>query len=103
MDRGLGVGRRRFASNRLVVVHLDDVLLEVSDPVLLHRQRTVELHLTEPGRRRREVEVRISGDGSQREEFLCHSPALQCVELAHQLDQRVGGWFGHQGGDGACA
>ncbi len=32
-----------------------------------------------------------------------HSPALQGVELAHQFDQRVGGWFGHQGGDGACA
>lgn len=32
-----------------------------------------------------------------------HSPALQGVELAHQFDQRVGGRFGHQGGDGACA
>lgn len=32
-----------------------------------------------------------------------HSPALQGVEFAHQFDQWVGGWFGHQGGDGACA
>lgn len=32
-----------------------------------------------------------------------HIPALQGVELAHHFDQRVGGWFGHQGGDGACA
>lgn len=49
----------------------------MSDPVLLHRQRAVKLHLAEP--------------------------ALQGVELAHQFDQWVGGWFGHQGGDGACA
>lgn len=53
------------------------MLLEVSDPVLLHRQRPVELYLTES--------------------------ALQGVELAHHFDQRVGGWFGHQGRDGACA
>lgn len=32
-----------------------------------------------------------------------YSPALQGVELSHQFDQWVGGWFGHQGGDGACA
>lgn len=37
-----------LGSSRLVVVHLEDVLLEVSDPVLLHRQRTMELHLAEP-------------------------------------------------------
>lgn len=53
------------------------MLLQVSDPVLLHRQRTMKLHLTEP--------------------------ALQGVELAHQFDQWVRGWFGHQGGDCACA
>lgn len=35
--------------------------------------------------------------------FWCHLPALQGVEFAHQFDQRIGGWFGHQGGDGACA
>lgn len=32
-----------------------------------------------------------------------HSPALQGVELTHQFDQWVGGWFGHQGRYGACA
>lgn len=37
-----------FRISSLVEVHLYDVLLEVSDPVLLHRQRTVKLHLTEP-------------------------------------------------------
>lgn len=43
----LSVGGR-FGISGLVEVHLYDVLLEVSDPVLLHRQRTVELHLAEP-------------------------------------------------------
>lgn len=35
--------------------------------------------------------------------FWCHLPALQGVEFAHQFDQRIGGWFGHQGRDGASA
>lgn len=54
LDRGwvISWGRESsggcFGSSRLVVVHLEDVLLEVSDPVLLHRQRTVKLHLAEP-------------------------------------------------------
>lgn len=48
MDRGWAISRGCFGSSRLVVVHLEDVLLEVSDPVLLHRQRTVKLHLAEP-------------------------------------------------------
>lgn len=34
----------------LAEVHLEDVLLQVADPVLLHRQWAVELHLTEPDR-----------------------------------------------------
>ncbi len=51
---GQGLDRRRRlisrggGRSRLVVVHLEDVLLEVSDPVLLHRQWAVKLHLTEP-------------------------------------------------------
>ena len=49
LDRGGVISRGCFGSSRLVVVHLEDVLLEVSDPVLLHRQRTVKLHLAEPG------------------------------------------------------
>lgn len=36
-----------FGFNGLAVVHLEDVLLEVPDPVLLHRERTVKLHLAE--------------------------------------------------------
>lgn len=54
LDRGgvLNWGRESsggcLGSSRLVVVHLEDVLLEVSDPVLLHRQWTVKLHLAEP-------------------------------------------------------
>lgn len=48
LDRGWAISRGCFGSSRLVVVHLEDVLLEVSDPVLLHRQRTVKLHLAEP-------------------------------------------------------
>lgn len=76
-SRGRGSSGGFLWSSRFVVVHLEDVLLEVSDPVLLHRQRAVKLHLTEP--------------------------ALQGVELSHQFDQRVGRWFGHQGWDGTCA
>lgn len=48
LDRGWFINWGCFGSSRLVVVHLEDVLLEVSDPVLLYWQRTVKLHLTEP-------------------------------------------------------
>lgn len=41
-----------FGCSRLVVVHLEDVLLEVSDPVFLHRQRAMKLHLAEPNAHR---------------------------------------------------
>lgn len=37
-----------FGSCGLAVIHLEDVLLQMSDPVLLHGQRTMKLHLTEP-------------------------------------------------------
>lgn len=53
------------------------MLLEMSDPVLLDRQGPMELHFTEP--------------------------ALEGVQLAHQLDQGGRGGFGDQGGDGARA
>lgn len=47
LARGRGVsGGRGFSVS--AVVHLEDVLLDVSDPVLLHRHRAVELHVTEP-------------------------------------------------------
>lgn len=59
------------------VVHLENVLLEVTDPVLLHRERPVELHLTKP--------------------------ALEGVEVALQFDEWVGRGLGHQGGDSASA
>ena len=36
ISRGTGISGGCFGSGRLVVVHLEDVLLEVSDPVLLH-------------------------------------------------------------------
>lgn len=34
----------------LVVVEIEDVLLQVPDPVFLYRERTVKLHVTEPER-----------------------------------------------------
>lgn len=52
----LGWGIRGRGS-RLVVVEVEDVLLEVADPVLLHRERTLELHLTEPGGERQRAHI----------------------------------------------
>lgn len=46
----------RGRGSRLVVVEVEDVLLEVADPVLLHRERTLELHLTEPGGERQRAD-----------------------------------------------
>lgn len=67
----------RGRGSRLVVVEVEDVLLEVADPVLLHRERTLELHLTEP--------------------------APEGVDLSHHFDQGRGRGFGHQGRNGASA
>lgn len=46
----------RGRGSRLAVVEVEDVLLEVADPVLLHRERTLELHLTEPGGERQRAD-----------------------------------------------
>lgn len=53
ISRGGRFSGGSFGSGRLVVVHLEDVLLQVSDPVLLHRQRTVKLNLAEPDAHRK--------------------------------------------------
>lgn len=74
--RGGGVFVGSSGGGGGLVVHLENVLLEVTDPVLLHRERPVELHLAEP--------------------------ALEGVEVALQLDERVGRGLGHQGRDCAC-
>lgn len=56
---GRGSSGGCFGRSRFAVVHLQDVLLEVSDPVLLHRQRAVKLHLAEADTERKTKIINI--------------------------------------------
>jgi hypothetical protein len=71
--------RVRGRGSRLVVVEVENVLLEVADPVLLHRERTLELHLTEPGGESREHTVLTeSSYNHRRKTGTVHGSFLKC-------------------------
>lgn len=67
-----GFGRSVACGGRwFVVVEIQNVLLEVPDPVLLHGEGAVELHIAEP--------------------------ALEGVNFTHKFDEGGGGWLWHEG------